>query len=69
LQIDLQLTQFEGGKISLKDPPSAVGGLDRLMWVGLVVFCLWGGAWKIFCLYILKAHGLRSMGLFIFYIN
>jgi len=35
-------------------PPSAVGGLGRLMW---------GGAWKIFCLYILKAHGLRSMGL------
>ena len=26
--------------------------------------CLFvGGAWKIFCLYILKAHGLRSMGL------
>ena len=32
-------------------------------WVGLVVFCLWGGARKIICVYILKAHGLRSMGL------
>jgi hypothetical protein len=24
-----------------------VGGLGRLMWVGLCVFCLWGGALKI----------------------
>ena len=63
------IKSFCGAK---EDPPSAVGGLGRLMWVGLMCWlfvgglmcCLFvGGAWKIFCLYILKAHGLRSMGL------
>ena len=26
-----------------EDPPSAVGGLGRLMWAGLCVVCLWAG--------------------------
>ena len=91
------IKSFCGAK---EDPPSAVGGLGRLMWVGLMCFLFvgrgledflfihlkspwtafhgsavlrgiykkthpaqWGGAWKIICVYILKAHGLRSMGL------
>ena len=41
-----------------------VGGLMCCLFVGGLMCCLFvGGAWKIFCLYILKAHGLRSMGL------
>ena len=41
--------------MSLKDPPSAVGGL--------ICFLFVGGGLEDFCLFILKAHGLRSMGL------
>ena len=54
------IKSFCGAK---EDPPSAVGGLVCFLFVGGLICCLFvGGAWKIFCLYILKAHGLRSMG-------
>jgi hypothetical protein len=48
-----------------EDPPSAVGGLGR--WVcrsgWAYMFSVCGAGLEDGCVYILKAHGLRSMGL------
>ena len=41
----LMFRLFESCGGAKEDPPSAVGGLGRLMWVGLYVFCLWGEAY------------------------
>ena len=62
MQFELQLTEFGALREDIFRSPTQRSG-----WAYLFSVC--GAGLEDFCLFILKAHGLRSMGLFCFYIN